>query len=218
VRDTGIGLSREHLEQIFSMFSQVESATDRAQGGLGIGLALSRGLVQLHRGSIEAASEGPGHGSQFTVCLPLPPRPAPAAASEQDSLQPRAPARKRRVLIADDNGDALMTMAALLEIEGHEVHTATDGEHALARAEAVHPDVAILDIGMPRLSGHEVAQRIRATPWGRDMQLIALTGWGQAQDQELARSAGFDHHCTKPVDLQMLLGLLAEKPARSAGS
>ena len=214
VRDTGIGLSREHLHEIFSMFSQVQSATDRAQGGLGIGLALSRGLVQLHHGTIHATSAGLGHGTEFTVCLPLPERERQAALAGTDPQAERAPSRARKVLIADDNADALMTMAALLEIEGHEVHTATDGRQALAQAEALRPEVAILDIGMPHLDGHEVAAGIRAADWGRDVLLIALTGWGQSHDQERARAAGFDHHCTKPVDLEQLLRLVVRAPVQ----
>lgn len=213
VRDTGIGLSREHLEGIFTMFSQVAAGSDRAQGGLGIGLALSRGLAQLHGGTLEASSEGPGHGAEFTVCLPLPERAAPAPAPERADAATAPRGRARKVLLADDNADALMTMATLLEIEGHEVHTAADGAQALAQAEKVRPEIAILDIGMPRLNGHEVAERIRAAEWGRSMRLIALTGWGQAQDQERARVAGFDHHCTKPVAVEQLLALLAEETA-----
>jgi signal transduction histidine kinase/CheY-like chemotaxis protein len=213
VRDTGIGLSREHLDEIFSLFSQVSSAMDRAQGGLGIGLALSRGLVQLHGGTIEAASAGLGRGSEFTVSLPLP-QAAPQAATTEAATAPERPrGDRRRVLVADDNADALETMATLLEFEGHEVYTAADGEQALAKAAELRPDIAILDIGMPRLNGHEVAERIRASAWSADMVLIALTGWGQVEDQERARAAGFDHHCTKPVDLAQLLALLEDVPA-----
>lgn len=211
VRDTGIGLSREHLDGIFTMFSQIASDSDRAQGGLGIGLALSRGLVQLHGGTLEASSEGPGRGSEFTVNLPLPERPARAENDAPGDAASAARARPRRVLLADDNADALMTMATLLEIEGHEVHTAADGVQALAQAEKLRPEVAILDIGMPRLNGHEVAQRIRAADWGRAIRLIALTGWGQAHDQERARAAGFDHHFTKPVAVEQLLALVGEE-------
>lgn len=211
VRDTGIGLSREHLEGIFTMFSQVAAGSDRAQGGLGIGLALSRGLAQLHGGTLEANSEGPGRGAEFTVSLPLPQRAAPPPEAESAGAAVAARGRSRRVLVADDNADALMTMATLLEIEGHEVHTAADGAQALAQAEKVRPEIAILDIGMPRLNGHQVAERIRAAEWGRSMRLIALTGWGQVQDQERARVAGFDHHCTKPVAVEQLLALLAEQ-------
>jgi signal transduction histidine kinase/CheY-like chemotaxis protein len=209
VRDNGIGLSAEHLDAIFGMFSQVASAAEHAQGGLGIGLALSRGLVQLHGGTLQARSDGPGLGSEFTVSLPLTTRTAePAGTSQGGSERTGEATRGRRILVADDNVDALSTMTLLLEMEGHEVHSAADGEQALARAEALRPDVVILDIGMPRLSGHEVAQRIRDTEWGRDALLIALTGWGQAQDQERAIAAGFDYHCTKPVDLAALLPLV----------
>jgi CheY-like chemotaxis protein len=208
VRDNGLGLTPENIEAIFGMFSQVAAAAEHAQGGLGIGLALSRGLVQLHGGTLQARSDGPGQGSEFTVALPLPPQAAAATGDAQAPASARDAVRRRRVLIADDNADALSTMAMLLEMEGHEVHTAGDGEQAVAQAEAVRPDIAILDIGMPRLSGHEVAARIRSSDWGQGMLLIALTGWGQAHDQERARAAGFDHHCTKPVDLGQLLGLV----------
>ena len=165
----------------------------------------------MHGGTLEARSEGPGCGSEFTVSLPVAGATAEKAASpaNHDAAQAaRAPVRPRRILIADDNADALATMAMLLEMEGHEVHTAADGERAFAEAEKLRPDVAILDIGMPGLSGHDVAARIRATEWGRGVLLIALTGWGQAQDQQRARAAGFDHHCTKPVDVGQLLALV----------
>jgi signal transduction histidine kinase/ActR/RegA family two-component response regulator len=207
VRDNGIGLGAAEQDQIFQMFSQISAALDRAEGGLGIGLALSRGLVELHGGSIGVASEGLGRGSQFTVRLPrrLPQRvdpPAPAAPA------PAARAESLRVVIADDNADALDTMAALLQLEGHEVHTATNGEQAVAAVQSLRPAVAILDIGMPGLNGYEAAARIRAAAPAGQPVLIALTGWGQAQDQERARAAGFDHHCTKPVDVRRLLELV----------
>lgn len=213
VRDNGIGLSADDLGEIFEIFSQVTAARHRAEGGLGIGLALSRALVQLHGGTLEVASEGPGRGSEFTLRLPMPAtdglRPGPARAGKAG-----AKGERRRVLIADDNADALSTLAALLEMEGHEVHTATDGVHAVTLAARVRPDIAILDIGMPGLDGHGAARRIRAQPWGADVLLIALTGWGQAHDQEEAKRAGFDHHCTKPVDVPRLLVLL--EPERLA--
>jgi signal transduction histidine kinase/ActR/RegA family two-component response regulator len=212
VRDTGIGLSLENLDEIFAIFSQVSSARDRAQGGLGIGLALSRALVQLHGGSLEAASAGPGCGSEFTVSLPLPPAATVQGPAKDAGHAVPARGRRRRVLLADDNLDALNTMATLLEIEGHEAHTAVDGEQALERTAALRPDIVILDIGMPRLNGHEVAARIRAEDWGTGIVLIALTGWGQAHDQEQALASGFDHHCTKPVDVGHLLALIERVP------
>jgi signal transduction histidine kinase len=207
VRDDGIGLAPEAQAQIFEMFSQVAPAIERSEGGLGIGLALSRGLVELHGGSIAVRSAGAGQGSEFTVslpCLVAQEAPAPAAASARERAD--AP---RSVLIADDNRDALESLAALLSMHGHEVHVAADGGEALAQAERVRPDVVLLDIGMPGLTGYEVARRIRASDWGQQMLLVALTGWGQAEDQARAHAAGFDHHITKPVDLERLLGLLA---------
>ena len=208
VRDNGIGLSEGALQDIFEMFSQVSSALDRAEGGLGIGLALSRGLVALHGGTLVAHSEGLGQGAEFTVRLPASVVVAApvAAPAPEGAASPRA---GRFILVADDNADALQTMATLLELEGHRVETAADGEQALAKAQALQPEVAVLDIGMPGLNGYEVARRIRAQPWGARIRLIALTGWGQAEDVERARAAGFDHHVTKPVDLDALQELVA---------
>jgi PAS domain S-box-containing protein len=206
VRDDGIGLSEESQEHIFEMFSQVSPALDRAEGGLGIGLALSRGLVVLHGGRIEVHSGGLGQGSEFVVRLPVQ-EAHPAVPREEPADAMRAHAVS--VLIADDNADARESLAALLEMSGHTVHVAPDGQQALALAERHRPDVAILDIGMPRLNGYEVAARIRASEWGGRIRLIALTGWGQASDQERAREAGFDHHATKPLDLDRLQALIA---------
>ncbi|WP_427913067.1 hybrid sensor histidine kinase/response regulator [Ramlibacter sp. MMS24-I3-19] len=207
VRDNGIGLEPRALAEIFEMFSQVSSALDRAEGGLGIGLSLSRGLVGLHGGTLQADSAGPGEGSEFTVRLPG--SVVVGASAKQPDLSPPAAARAGRlILVADDNPDALQTMGALLEIEGHRVELAANGEQALAAAQALKPEVAVLDIGMPGLNGYEVARRIRAQPWGADIRLIALTGWGQAEDVERAHAAGFDHHVTKPVDLDALQELV----------
>ena len=209
VRDNGIGLSPESQKHIFEMFSQVSPALDRAEGGLGIGLALSRGLVALHGGRIEARSAGLGQGSEFVVTLPQLDGAAGSAAHPRP-VQGR-PARARTVLIADDNEDARESLAALLEIDGHTVRMAADGREALLVSEHQLPDVAILDIGMPLLNGYEVATRIRASDWGRDMLLIALTGWGQAEDQARAREVGFDHHVTKPVDVTQLYELMRQE-------
>jgi signal transduction histidine kinase len=208
VRDDGIGLTEHSQEEIFAMFSQVSSALDRAEGGLGIGLALSRGLVSLHGGTLQARSEGLGRGSEFTVRLPgSVVVSAGVPAAEPDGAEAARPGRL--ILVADDNVDALQTMATLLELEGHRVETAADGDKALAAAQALQPEVAVLDIGMPGLNGYEVARRIRSQPWGAGIRLIALTGWGQAEDVERARAAGFDHHVTKPVDLDALQELVA---------
>jgi signal transduction histidine kinase/CheY-like chemotaxis protein len=210
VQDDGIGLAPEEQGHIFEMFSQISSAIDRAEGGLGIGLALSRGLVGLHQGTIEVLSAGVGMGSEFVVTLPLG-GPGAGGATPAAAPPPAAPAAgtQRKVLIADDNADALETMVALLEMQGHEVHSAPDGHKALALAQQTLPDVCILDIGMPGLNGNELAALIRgSSDWGRDVTLIALTGWGQAEDRARSSAAGFDHHLTKPVDLDRLNALL----------
>jgi PAS domain S-box-containing protein len=208
VQDDGIGMSAESLERIFEMFSQAEGASARSDGGLGIGLALVRGLVELHGGTVEAMSEGPGCGSKFMVRLPLAESiPSPAVAGETDP--PPAAIVGRRVLVADDNKDAADALAMLLELAGHEVRVAHGGRAALSLAQTFRPDVALLDIGMPELNGYEVAKLLRREPWGSRMFLIALTGWGQDEDRQRAKEAGFDRHLTKPVDTDALEILLS---------
>ncbi|WP_051243144.1 hybrid sensor histidine kinase/response regulator [Azohydromonas australica] len=209
VRDDGIGLAPEHLPYIFEMFSQVQPALERSHGGLGIGLALVRALAALHGGSVSARSDGLGRGSEFELRLPLPPQPpaepgpdAPAAARSPDA---------RRVMVVDDNPDAAESLALLLELQGHEVRTAHDGPGAVTLAQGFGPEVAIVDIGLPGISGYEVARRIRAQEGGRRMLLVALTGWGQAQDKLAALEAGFDRHLTKPVAPEQLDELFSLK-------
>jgi PAS domain S-box-containing protein len=207
VSDTGIGLSAESLPDVFRMFSQVKTHHDRSDGGLGIGLALARGLVTLHGGTIEAHSKGLGHGSEFTVRLPI------GAAAEPSSEPPPAgdttpSAAGRRVLVADDNRDAAESLAMLLRMDGHDVSVATDGTEAVALFARMQPDFAILDIGMPGLNGYEVARRMRKEAKGRPLRLVAVTGWGQQADKALAFAAGFDHHFTKPLEPDKLLDLL----------
>ena len=210
VRDTGIGLTRSELATVFEMFSQSQDAHSRSQGGLGIGLALVKGLVRLHGGAVTASSDGPGRGSEFAIKLPLIEQGEQASTgaagdAEESSHSPRG----TKVLVADDNQDAADSLAMLLRLAGHEVRIATNGRAALALANAFRPAAALLDIGMPGLNGYEVARAVRAEPWGKDMRLIALTGWGQDEDKRQARAAGFDHHLTKPVgyeNLQELLG------------
>jgi PAS domain S-box-containing protein len=215
VRDTGIGIAAEHLPRLFEMFSQVSSALERSQGGLGIGLALVKGLVEMHGGTVEARSEGLGAGSEFVVRLPV------AGTAARETATPvgggevsRPPGR--RILVADDNRDAADSLAEMLRLFGHEVHTAHDGVSAVEAVGRVRPDVAILDIGMPGLNGYAACRRIREQPWGRAMTLVALTGWGQEEDRRRAAEAGFDHHLTKPVDPAALEGLLAALPPRTA--
>ena len=209
VRDSGIGLEAESAGRIFEMFSQVKTALDRSEGGLGIGLALVKGLAELHGGSVEAHSPGLGRGSTFSVHLPLAECVSSSAPGSTSIAQVElAEASQRRVLVADDNRDAALTLRALLELDGHEVHVAHDGQSALEIAERLQPQIAILDIGMPKLNGYEIARRIRSAAWGPGMRLVALTGWGQEGDRQRALAAGFDEHVTKPVDPHELKGLL----------
>jgi PAS domain S-box-containing protein len=210
VSDTGIGLNADAIPKLFEMFSQVVSAVDRAEGGLGIGLALVKGLVALHGGSVEAASGGPGHGSMFTIRLPrtgvVSQKRQPYAASSAY----RAPTGPRcKVLVADDNADAAQTLALILKMSGYDVHLAISGREALDVARREQPDAMFLDIGMPDMSGYEVAASVRREPWGAGALLVAVTGWGQPNDKQQAKAAGFNHHLTKPVDLEHVEQLLA---------
>jgi PAS domain S-box-containing protein len=216
VEDNGIGITNEDLPRVFGMFAQVRSAQDHAAGGLGIGLALAKGIVELHGGRIEATSAGPGHGSRFTVRLPGATQVAVVAPPPRDALNGQAGPNKR-ILLADDNRDAAESLAIILRLEGHEVELAHDGLAALRAFEATRPDVALLDIGMPKSNGYEVARQIRAVPGGTEVLLIAITGWAQDSDKARSRAAGFDHHLTKPIEPESLIELLgsASRNARS---
>ncbi len=207
VRDTGIGISPGALRSIFEMFSQVADTLSRSEGGLGIGLALIKGLVELHGGSIEARSEGAGRGSEFVVHLPLPTA-AGNAAVRSEANPVGKPRSGRRVLVADDNQDAADSLGLILELAGHQVRVAHGGHSALQIAAEFHPDVVLLDIGMPDLNGYDTARALRAAPGGEDLELIALTGWGHPDDKRRAAEAGFDRHLTKPVDPAALEALL----------
>jgi CheY-like chemotaxis protein len=215
VIDNGIGIPPAMLSQVFEMFTQVDRSQERTHGGLGIGLSLVRRLVDLHGGSVEARSAGRGHGSEFIVRLPL------AADAHAEPEVPRsalvAVTQRRRVLVADDNRDAVRILSMLLRTLGQEVHSAYDGEEALERAAALRPDMVLLDIGMPRLSGYEVARRIRAEAWGKDTLLVALTGWGQDQDRRRSAESGFDRHLIKPITAQALQDLLENATRVSRG-
>ncbi|HYM43635.1 MAG TPA: response regulator [Steroidobacteraceae bacterium] len=223
VRDDGIGIPADQLTGIFELFTRSGGGAHHAQSGLGIGLALVRRLVEMHGGTVTAYSDGPGAGSEFVIQLPL------AAAAESDDgrstvarTAAAAPVVRRRILVVDDNIDALDSTARLLELGGHAVFSATDGGMALQAAKHHLPDVVLLDIGMPVLDGYEVARRIRAEPWGRNMTLVAITGWGQESDRLRAQEAGFDSHLVKPVHSDKLAALLARPPravqALNAGS
>jgi len=209
VKDNGIGIPAHSLDRIFDMFAQIDSQSSRTEGGLGIGLALVKGLVELHGGTMEVASEGVDQGSEFTVTLPMPAAHLEAAPGSAVNVEP-LDAMRRRVLIADDNKDAADTLGILLEIDGHEVRVAYGGHAALALAQAFRPNVALLDIGMPELSGYEVAAELRKEPWGKEIHLIALTGWGQESDRKKSRAAGFDRHLTKPIDMDALSDVLID--------
>jgi len=236
IRDNGIGIRPEMLPHVFELFTQLDRDDGRTQGGLGIGLALVQRLVQMHGGDVSAASEGPGKGSEFVIRLPLlreqedesepvaaEPEPVVEVLATESGMAsvvtPLVAASKarlaRRILIADDNNDALESLATLLQLSGHEVFTATNGGTALQSVERHLPEVVLLDIGMPLLDGYEVARRIRSQPWGQRITLVALTGWGQDSDRRRSREAGFDSHLVKPLDLETLTDLLARLPSAS---
>jgi PAS domain S-box-containing protein len=209
VRDTGIGVAPGQLAHIFEMFSQATPALERSQEGLGIGLALVRGLVELHGGRVEARSAGSGRGSEFTVRLPVVETSVQARQEPSGDGDKSRAGRKCRILVADDVRDSVDSLALMLRLAGHDIQTAHDGLEAVQAAATFRPDVALLDIGMPKMNGYEAARHIREQPWGKGMALIALSGWGQEEDKRRAVDAGFDHHLTKPVDAAALEKLLA---------
>jgi two-component system CheB/CheR fusion protein len=222
VSDNGLGMDPGQIEHMFEMFAQAQPVADRSHG-LGIGLALVKNIVELHGGQVEAFSEGHGKGSEFRVSLPAAralaelPAPAPVATASAGPA-PAGPANKRGlILIADDNTDAAWGIARLLEIAGFSTLRVNGGVEAVAVARRHKPDVAIVDIGMPDMSGHEVARQLRQAEWGKHMVLIAATGWGQDSDAREAMEAGFDAHMTKPVDLRKLSAVVDELLARRNG-
>jgi signal transduction histidine kinase/ActR/RegA family two-component response regulator len=215
VKDTGVGIPGESLSKVFEMFTQIGRGAQRSQGGLGIGLALVKRLVELHGGSVEATSEGVGRGSTFVVRLPL---------AQDSEMQLDTPHEDRaaesssafRVLVVDDNVDAAESLAALLQLEGHDTRIAHDGDSALRIAAEFHPRVVFLDIGMPGKDGYQVARELRTQDATRDAVLVALTGWGAQEDRARSRDAGFDHHLTKPAGLAAVESVLAQIAAREA--
>jgi PAS domain S-box-containing protein len=216
VRDTGIGIPPEKLGSVFDMFWQVDSAFERSQGGLGIGLTIVKRLVDMHGGSVEARSAGLGKGTEFIVRLPASPAASPTS-------QPAAPAEPNlapsRVLVVDDNVDSAVSLAALLRLSGHEALLAHDGVSAIEAAEKHRPDAVLLDIGLPQMTGYEVCRRLREFPWGNDLVVIAVTGWGQGDELQKWQEAGFDAHLVKPAQYDDVVALLSQlSPTRRNAS
>ena len=205
VKDNGAGIPQDKLASIFDMFMQVDKTSDRAQGGLGIGLTLVKRLAEMHGGSIEARSAGEGQGSEFVVHLPVLSK-SSVAGQPGPGIKSASP--ERRILIVDDNQDSADSLAMLLEITGNKTYMAHDGVEAIEEIEKHRPEVVLLDIGLPRLDGHEVCRRVREQPWGKNIVMIALTGWGQEDDRRKSEEAGFNGHLVKPVDYDKLLELL----------
>jgi signal transduction histidine kinase/ActR/RegA family two-component response regulator len=213
VRDEGIGIVADQLPRLFEMFSQVGSALERSQGGLGIGLALVKRLVEMHGGRIEARSEGLGKGSEFVVRVPVVAAEEPGPQAERERGEEGVETKTAlRVLVVDDNRDGADSLSDLLTALGNDTRTAYDGAEAVAVAAEFRPDVILLDIGLPKLNGYEACRRIRQQPGGNSVVLIAQTGWGQEEDRQRTREAGFDHHLVKPVDPDALMKLLAGLP------
>jgi signal transduction histidine kinase len=212
VKDSGIGIEPAHLPRVFDLFTQLDASLERTQGGLGIGLTLVKNLVQMHGGVVEAHSQGRHQGSEFVVRLPAENTAAPAtgpAAASSASAQPSL-----QILVVDDNRDAANTLSMLLRISKHKVSTAYDGHSAVEEFQKSGPDVVLMDIGLPGMSGLEAAQAIRALPGGQEVALVAMTGWGQDEDRQKTKEAGFDRHLVKPVERAALLELLAGLPVK----
>jgi CheY-like chemotaxis protein len=225
VKDTGLGVPPEMAERIFEMFAQVDrpargesfqetgavASLARANGqtGLGIGLTLVRSLVEMHGGKVEVRSEGRNRGSEFIVRLPLEPSP-PSPETSTAVREPRlSSVARHRILLVDDNQASLEMLSKLIQMQGYEVRTAKDGLEAVSAAETFRPDAVLMDLGMPNLDGCDAARCIRAEPWGRDMVLVAMTGWGQEEDRRRTKAAGFDHHLVKPVEPSVIEDLLS---------
>ncbi|WP_010585121.1 hybrid sensor histidine kinase/response regulator [Schlesneria paludicola] len=211
VKDSGIGIAPEQIPHLFVMFSQVSSAQGKSQGGLGIGLTLVKQLVEMHGGQVEAKSEGPGLGSEFIIRLPLVIDAQNTEACLNGTPPDEPPQTSLRVLIVDDNRDAAESLAMMLRCMGNDTRTAYDGPDGIDLAREYHPDIILLDIGLPTLNGYEVCRQIRQEPWGTQIAIFALTGWGQDDDRRQSHEAGFDHHFVKPVDPQLLMKTLRER-------
>jgi CheY-like chemotaxis protein len=214
IADNGIGIAPGSAARIFDLFAQAQHVSDRVQDGLGIGLSLVRKLVELHGGTVTVSSQGEGLGSTFEVRLPVmasAPLPVPAAASAGASTE-----QGYRILVVDDSADSAAMLCALLEINGHTVSTSNTGKGALATAASFRPDIVFLDIGLPDMTGYEVAATLRSMPETAKAMLVALTGYGQQKDKKDAMAAGFDHHLVKPINFDALMALTSRKPSASA--
>jgi signal transduction histidine kinase len=215
VKDNGIGIAPGSQAKLFNLFSRLETTDDRTPGGLGIGLALVRKLVEMHSGEVDVRSAGVGQGSEFVVRIPLLDRlPAAAVLAARGNAAAQA---RHRILVADDNPDALESLALLLECDGHEVWKAANGAEAFELAAKCQPHLALLDIGMPVVDGYEAARRIRSEVWGKGMMLVALSGWGQSSDVQRSRESGFDSHLVKPASFDALAQLLSRVPVTTGG-
>lgn len=215
ISDSGIGIPTDQLDDIFVMFSQVDRSLERSRGGLGLGLTLVKQLVQLHRGTVEGFSEGLGRGSTFVVRLPVLRKRRPQVPL-REPRSPEPTLAGRRILVVDDNPDTARALVRLLDVTGSKTHKASDGLEALHAAEEFRPEIVLLDLGLPKLSGFDVARRIREQPWGANMVLIALTGWGQEGDRRRSAEAGFDAHLVKPVDYGVLVDAVDGLPTKIA--
>jgi len=214
VHDHGIGLTQQQIDEVFELFAQVDTSIERARGGLGIGLTLVKQLVEMHGGTIRVDSPGLGQGSEFVVTLPLREivsEPMPVAAPTLH----RTRAGARRILVLDDNRDAADTLAMMLELLGHEVSRLYDPHEAIEEVERFDPDLVCLDIGMPSLSGYDLARQLRVQPRGDSRVLVAVTGWGQPDDRRRTAEAGFDHHLVKPPDLDIVRTICEELSSRT---
>lgn len=204
-KDTGVGIPSNKLNSIIEMFMQVDRSLERSQEGLGIGLALVKRLVEMQGGSVEAFSDGPGHGSEFVIRLPVAAE-GRRIETVESATEPEVP--PRRILIVDDNTDSATSLAMLLQASGHEAYTVHDGLEALKAAERLQPNVILLDVGLPKLNGYEVCRRIRQQPWAKNVVILAVTGWGQEEDREKSKAARFDAHMVKPPEHATLMRLL----------
>jgi CheY-like chemotaxis protein len=212
VRDTGAGIARDLLPRLFEPFMQAESTLDRSKGGLGLGLALVKGVVEMHGGSVEPRSEGPGRGSEFIVKLPIGAAPAPPVATGEVA---QAPERPRRVLVIEDNVDAATSVRDVLMLSGHEVELAYNGIDSLHKARSFAPDVVLCDIGLPGMDGYEVAKALRADAGLGAVRLVAMSGYAQPEDRERAFAAGFDDHLAKPANIDAIERAVAGAPESS---